>query len=208
MNSFTIKLLFLIVGITVFGMEMRAESDSRSQNVYIDFFGNSNVVSVNYDSRFGRSAVFGWRAGVGFSQSGFYHQNRYSFLPVYRSGVSLPIGVNALFGKHTSKFEIGAVITPSLAAYRESVSEHNENGGHITYDIGPTIWRKTCAFSLDLGYRLQRENGFLFRAGISPCLDVNKTCVSIHMLSFLPYLSFGYTFNWKSRDVEARTVRY
>lgn len=195
MNCGKIKFILIIIGFAIIDFSIKAENANRYNNIFVDFFGNSNLVSVNYDSRFGRSAVFGWRAGVGFSQSGFYHQNRYSFLPVYRSGISLPIGVNALFGKHTSKFEIGAVITPSLAAYRESVSEHNENGGHITYDIGPTIWRKTCAFSLDLGYRLQRENGFLFRAGISPCLDVNKTCISIHMLSFLPYLSFGYTFN-------------
>lgn len=195
MNCGKIKFILIIIGFAIIDFSIKAENANRYNNIFVDFFGNSNLVSVNYDSRFGRNAVFGWRAGVGFSRSGFYYQNRYSFLPVYRSGISLPIGVNALFGKHTSKFEIGAVITPSLAAYRESVSEHNENGGHITYDIGPTIWRKTCAFSLDLGYRLQRENGFLFRAGISPCLDVNKTCISIHMLSFLPYLSFGYTFN-------------
>lgn len=29
---------------------MWAETDSRIQNVYIDFFGGSNIVSVNYDT--------------------------------------------------------------------------------------------------------------------------------------------------------------
>lgn len=185
----------LIIGFAIFDFSIKAENANRYNNIFVDFFGNSNVVSVNYDSRFCRSSVLGWRAGVGYSLSGFNHPNRYSFLPDYRSGVSLPVGVNALFGKYTSKFEIGAVITPSLAAFRKSVTEHNDNGDHITYDVGPTLWRGTCAFSIDIGYRLQRENGFLFRAGISPCLDMNKTCASIHMLSLLPYLSFGYTFN-------------
>lgn len=177
----------------LFEMNMRADAKiMRSHNVYVDLFGSSNIVSVNYDTRFGRSSVFGWRTGVGCSRSGFNHPDRYAFIPDYRLGISLPLGVNALFGKQTSKFEIGVGITPSLAAFWETVTEHDDKGVHTRY-VGPNIWRGSYAFGLDIGYRLQRKNGFMFRAGISPCLDVNKTCVSIHMLSLLPYLSFGYT---------------
>lgn len=193
MDYCKIKLLFLILGILVIGIDMRADSEMRSHNVYVDLFGSSNIVSVNYDARFGGSSGFGWRAGVGYSASGFNHPNRYGFLPDYRSGISLPLGVNALLGEHVHKFEIGVGVTPSLAAFRES--ETDDFGDHLTHNVGPSLWRGACAFSIDLGYRLQRKNGFMFRAGISPCLDVNGTCVSIHMLSLLPYLSFGYTFN-------------
>lgn len=190
MNTYKVKSLCLMLGIILFGIEMRADSDIHSHNIYVDLFGSSNIISVNYDTRFGGSSVFGWRAGVGCSVSAFDHH----FFPNYQPGISLPLGVNALFGKHASKFEIGVGITPSLAAYRKSVEEHDDEGNHITRYIGPTLWRGSYALGIDLGYRLQRANGFMFRIGLSPCLDMNKWCVSIHMLSFLPYISFGYTF--------------
>lgn len=191
MHCLKIKQIFPIIAILLLGSGTRTEAGNRQQNVYVDLFDSSNVVSINYDSRFTNTSEFGWRVGVGYSASGFNHPDRYGFFPDYRHGVSLPLGVNALFGEHIHKFEIGVGVTPSLAAFKESVTD--DFGDHLTHDVGPTLWRGACAFSIDLGYRLQRKNGFMFRAGISPCLDVNGTCVSIHMLSLLPYLSFGYT---------------
>lgn len=189
-----IKHIILIAAIlTMMGMWMSAEAGNRQQNVYVDLFDSSNVVSVNYDSRFSNTSVFGWRIGVGYSRSGFNHPNRYAFFPDYRPGVSLPLGINALFGKHSSKFEVGVGITPSLAAFRESVTVRDEYS-ELIYDVGPTSWCGACAFGIDMGYRLQRDNGFMFRIGISPYLDVNETCVSMHGLSLVPYLGFGWTF--------------
>lgn len=188
-----IKLVCLIIiVITMMGFgTTRTEAGNRLQNLYLGLFDSSNIVSVNYDSRISDTSAFGWRAGVGYANSHFNQPKSHRFFD-YRSGVSLPIGINALFGEHIHKFEIGVGVTPSLAAFRESVTD--DFGDHLTHDVGPTLWRGACAFSIDLGYRQQRDNGFMFRAGISPCLDVNGTCVSIHMLSLLPYLSFGYTF--------------
>lgn len=193
LNKF--KLIFLVIIMAAFGMNMRAESETHSHNVYVDFFGSSNLISVNYDTRFPKSSVFGWRAGVGFSLSAFSGYGCEAFS--YRKGISLPLGVNALFGKRASKFELGVAVTPGLYSFRESrrVSEERENGwfeGHE--DFGPTIWRGAYTMGLDLGYRLQRKNGFLFRFGISPCISMNSDDTYINLMSFIPYMSFGYTF--------------
>lgn len=194
-NPCKIKLMCLTLGLIIAGiLDLKADSATHSHNVYVDFFGSSNIVSVNYDTRFGGSQVFGWRAGIGFSKSGFNQPDSYSFFADPRSGISMPLGVNALLGKHTSKFEIGIGITPSLASFRKSVSEHDDKGNHHTRYVGPTTWRGSCAFGIDLGYRLQRADGFMFRAGLSPCLDVSKSCIWLNILSFIPYISFGYTF--------------
>ena len=194
MKACKVKLLFLILGIIVAGTDMRADPGIRSHDVYVQLFGSSNIVSVNYDTRFGGSTVFGWRAGIGFSLSGFNQPKTFSFFPDPRSGISMPLGVNALFGKHTGKFEIGVAITPSLASYQERVTEHDDEGNHHTRYIGPTTWHGSCAYGIDLGYRLQKAKGFMFRVGLSPCLDVNKSGICPNALSLIPYLSFGYTF--------------
>lgn len=191
MDYCKIKLLFLILGVLVIGIDMKADSEMRSHNVYVDLFDSSNIVSVNYDTRFGGSSVFGWRAGMGYSLSRF--EGYKGWLGNYREGISLPLGINALFGKRASKFEVGVGLTPGIYSYRDSrlVIGENYQGNE---DFGPESWRGSCALGLDLGYRLQRKKGFLFRAGISPCLDINSDMISFNFLSLYPYLSFGYTF--------------
>ena len=170
---------------------MRYDSEIHSHNVYVDFFGSSNIVSVNYDTRFGESSVFGWHAGAGYSVSRFKGDKGWP--GNYRAGISLPLGINALWGKRASKFEVGIGATPGIYSYRDSrlvIGEHYEGNE----DFGPTSWRGSCALGLDLGYRLQRKKGFIFRVGISPCLDINSDMISINSLSLLPSLTFGYTF--------------
>lgn len=195
MKSPKFKLILLLIVMAAFGIEMRAESEPRSHNVFVDFFGSSNIISVNYDTRFPGSPVFGWRAGVGYSQSKF--RGDAGWFGNYRKGISLPLGFNALFGKQASKFELGVAITPGLYSFRDSrrVFEEREHGWYEGHeDFGPTTWRGACAVGLDLGYRLQRKRGFLFRVGISRCLNINSDGIYLNLLSFIPYLSFGYSF--------------
>lgn len=194
MKSHKFKSIILIIVMAAFGIDLRAESEPRSHNVYVDFFSSSNIVSVNYDTRFPKSSVLGWRAGIGFSHSCFDGDG--GWLGNYRPGISLPLGINALFGEGKSKFELGLAITPGLYSFRNSREVRGENYDRHE-DFGPTTWRGACAVGLDLGYRLQRKKGFLFRVGISRYIDMNSDMISINVLKLLipiPYLSFGYTF--------------
>ena len=93
------KIRLLLIGfvMVLLGLECSAENNRLSKNIYVDFFSSSNIVSVNYDMRFPGNAVLGWRVGVGYSRSMFDKAG--SFLGDYRYGISLPLGVNALFGQ-------------------------------------------------------------------------------------------------------------
>ena len=146
MKSHKFKLIILIIVMATLGIDMKADSKPRSHNVYVDFFSSSNIVSVNYDTRFPKSSVLGWRAGVGYSHSRFRGDG--GWFGNYRPGISLPLGFNALFGDGKSKFELGLGITPGLYSFRDSrmVVEERAHGmykGHE--DFGPTKWRGACA---------------------------------------------------------------
>ena len=47
---------------------------------------------------------------------------------------------------------------------------------------------------LNIGYRYQRESGFMFRAGISPSFNFGDKYGLRKTPLLYPYLSFGYTF--------------
>lgn len=184
----------MIIVILFQNLKIDAKNDNCYRNVYVDLYNGSNVFGVNFDSRFPNSSIFGWRIGVGYSQSLFPGYDHNYYCP----GISIPFGVNALLGENKNKFEVGIGVTPGIYSYqcRMYFMGGDENGNFYkgTKPCGPQSWRAGCAISIDLGYRLQRPKGFFFRAGLSPCLDINSKVISLHLWSFLPYLSFGYTF--------------
>lgn len=65
MHFLKIKQTFPIIAILLLGSGTRTEAGNRQQNVYVDLFDSSNVVSINYDSRFTNTSEFGWRVGGG-----------------------------------------------------------------------------------------------------------------------------------------------
>lgn len=160
-------------------------------NVYVELFEASNIVSVSYDTRFPDSKVFGWRAGVGFSAC------PYDWPIEYWTGLSFPVGVNALFGNRASKFEIGIGVTPGIYA-RKAELEYvywPDRDYYCSWGERAVMrWYGACSFSLDLGYRLQRQSGFGMRVGLAPCMSVTSECLAPHLWSFIPYVGFGYTF--------------
>lgn len=184
----------IILIVTAFcGTDARAGEVPRTQNIFVEFFGESNNISVNYDTRFTSNSAFGWRVGLGWSFSSFKCEKGSN----YRPGISLPIGVNALFGSQPNMFEVGLDISPGIYAFRESktiIEEETSVLGKYHKDYGPTKWRAGCSLSLDIGYRLQRQKGFNFRVGISPTISINSDHMFIHFMSLIPYLSFGYSF--------------
>ncbi len=92
LTEYVMRSLLLFIIVAAFGIEVKAESGAH--NVFVDFFGSSNIISVNYDSRFPGTSVFGWRAGVGYSESRF--EGHGGWFGNNRPGVSLPLGINAL----------------------------------------------------------------------------------------------------------------
>lgn len=183
-----------------FGQEIEKEADSakssprsiaRSHNIYLDFFESSNVVSVSYDTRFPGSEVLGWHAGVGFSGA-----HLYDFLD-FHPGVSIPLGINALFGHRASKFEIGVGAASGMYFYRDKEYRYMKDDGtwvETSNFVGPTHTQFACTLGINLGYRWQRRNGFGFRIGLSPCINVSSGGTYINLFSAMPYIGFGYTF--------------
>lgn len=177
------RFLFPLILIITLQVTARAEGDSRVHNVYVNWFESINLVSVNYDTRFSRSSVFGWHTGVGF-------------VPSHFGGVSLPTGVNAIWGNRASKFEIGVTVAPYTISWKESEVIRGMDGDtyyEYTKYYGPKKWYFGMAVGFNIGYRLQRKSGFFFRTGLSPVFAPMDP-LALLLLNLMPFFSFGYTF--------------
>ena len=66
------------------------------------------------------------------------------------------------------------------------------------YKKGVLFFVETMNYSgyifLNIGYRYQRESGFMFRAGVSPSFNFGDKYELRKTPLLYPYLSFGYTF--------------
>ena len=181
--------VFVTVSVGCFGQS--ANEERAPHNVFLEFFGPANIIGVSYDTRFPGSQVWGWRAGAGFSDA-----------PLdgaldYQPGISVPLGVNGIFGKWASKFEVGAFIAPGLY-FHQDTDFYCYCDGDACYDgsarLGPVKCRPGCSLGLNLGYRLQRRGGFAFRIGWSPSIFVNSGGAYLNLYSLFPHIGFGYTF--------------
>lgn len=136
-------------------------SAQSAKSVYVEL-GGPGLASVNYDMRFtGGESGIGGRIGIG----GIY---------AFGAGITtIPIGLNYLFGNGGSNyFELGAGYTPVIASSA----------------IGETIFAGSFGH-IHFGYRLQpQDNGFTFRAGITPLIGQGI------FFPFYGSISFGYKF--------------
>lgn len=193
MNLFK-TLLILCVAVAQSAMAQQVENTQKS--MYLELFGASNMVGVNYDSRFKPNSPWGYRVGLGYTYS-----KNYGLLSGSNSirGVDVPIEANYLLGKKRSKLELGLGV--NLGYYKEKydtwdLKEIGKEDG-ITYyesiykgEDSRSLWGYYCFGNI--GYRYQPSHGFQFRAGISPSFNLGgKHAVS---KSVFPYISFGYVF--------------
>ena len=193
MNLFK-TLLILCVAVAQSAMAQQVENTQKS--MYLELFGASNMVGVNYDSRFKPNSPWGYRVGLGYTYS-----KNYGLLSGSNSirGVDVPIEANYLLGKKRSKLELGLGV--NLGYYKEKydtwdLKEIGKEDGITYYEYiykgedSRSLWGYYC-FS-NIGYRYQPSHGFQFRAGISPSFNLGgKHAVS---KSVFPYISFGYVF--------------
>lgn len=178
-----IVFIILLSAIPTFTSAVKAQEPARAHNLYLNFFDYLNVASVNYDTRFPGSSVFGWHAGIGYCAI------------IDLGGITLPMGVNAILGHRASKFEIGVSAVPTLTKWQASERILNEHGNYKEY-YGPKKVKARLGWGFNIGYRLQRKSGFFFRSGFAPMfcsLGDDNNGLGIALLELMPYFGFGYT---------------
>ncbi|MDE6392963.1 MAG: hypothetical protein K2L59_06830 [Muribaculaceae bacterium] len=171
---------------------LRPES-ATAKNIYAEFLGPSNIFGISFDSRFRPKSAFGFRAGISTGIGGslfLFEKNKNNF------AIGIPLEINGIFGKGRNKFEAGIGTNLGLITRRKYTLSVDD---HITDGLNDWHMRKTTSsyfyyfMFANIGYRLQKENGFMLRAGLTPTFTFGGTG---HMKLFpfiLPYIALGYT---------------
>lgn len=177
------KKIFVIILFVSLLSAMSGFAQNKSRAVYGELFGASGV-GVNYDARFipGKGDGFGYRTGLGvgfaFSSAGLSFEFTDDKVLTYNREVSfrLPLEVNYLLGKGSSKFEAGVGAALSLSR----LTSDDGAAPKTTFGVAPY---------LGLGYRLVTSSGFLLRLGVLPSVDFEYKTASLY-----PYIGLGYAF--------------
>ena len=191
MRNITTIILICILSFPAFGQETdNPHKDKTSKSIYLELLGASNMIGVSYDTRIKPGSVFGYRAGISYFYGTNYNSNE-------GHGFSVPLEFNCILGKRRSKFEAGTGINMGLYSIKETYWVNSEGNVSIIEPVTQIVEsRNTFGYYifLNIGYRYQRESGFMFRAGVSPSFNFRDK-YGLHKTPLLyPYLSFGYTF--------------
>lgn len=167
--------------VAAFANVIKGQEAPRTHNILVELFDATDIISIKYDTRFRNNPKFGWSVGIGASVRSYK-----DFFDC--SGVSVPVGINTLFGKRASKFELGFLIDTGYYSYqsRHQIGCHQYVYGRKQRDV-------SLAFGFDIGYRLQRKNGFCFRFGLSPMVGLYHSGIHGEPMSLFPYIGLGYT---------------
>jgi len=186
----------LIVFLAASQTAMAQQDESTQKSLYAELLGASNLIGVNYDSRFKPNSPWGYRVGLGYTYSKNY--NMFSGSNSLK-GVDVPLEANYLLGKKRSKLELGLGL--NLGYYTEkydvwTLKKVSEEDGipYYTTEYAGEDSHSTWGYYFfgNIGYRYQPSHGFQFRVGISPSFNLGgKHAVS---KSIFPYISFGYVF--------------
>lgn len=97
-----LKIIFLILLTT--NTFMFSQGQTSSKFLEIEFLGNSNHISINYDVRYNpkTNGGLGYRVGLG---------GTYDYYPSSAT-ISIPAGLNYLLGKNKNYLELGAIAVP------------------------------------------------------------------------------------------------
>lgn len=188
--------VLLIVFLAASQTAMAQQDESTQKSLYAELLGASNLIGVNYDSRFKPNSPWGYRVGLGYTYSKNY--NMFSGSNSLK-GVDVPLEANYLLGKKRSKLELGLGL--NLGYYTEkydvwTLKKVSEEDGipYYTTEYAGEDSHSTWGYYFfgNIGYRYQPSHGFQFRAGISPSFNLGgKHAVT---KSIFPYISFGYVF--------------
>lgn len=183
-------------GLFAFGIMLSVaigvSAQKKVRDISIELLGAQNAVGINYDSRFNGNSGLGYRVGVGFG-----YGNTSILFDENIKGVGVPIELNYLLGKKHNKLEAG--FGTSLGVYHVKTTWL-----YYHHPVPPeTEWHEERYTSTsnrfgyfmfgDIGYRYQRENGFMFRVGVSPSFNFGDKC-GLNKSAFYPYVGFGWSF--------------
>ena len=109
----------------------------------------------------------------------------------------MPLEFNCILGKRRSKFEAGTGINMGLYSIKETYWVNSEGNVSIIEPVTQIVEsRNTFGYYifLNIGYRYQRESGFMIRASVSTTFNYGDKFELRKTPLLYPYLSFGYTF--------------
>ena len=196
MNMTKTLMTLLLAMCLLGGMAVQAQ-DAPERNLSLELFGAQNTVGINYDSRFKSNYGLGYRLGVGY---GYSETSTIASSSYALQGIAAPIEINYLFGKGRNKLELG--FGTSLGYYYEKCHVYTTVGpgpnmGDGVPNFGYSYYYKKVTHNTfgyfvfgNIGYRLQTNRGFLFRAGITPSFNFGDK-YGIHRKWYYPYVSFG-----------------
>lgn len=119
------------------------------------------MIGVSYDTRIkpgSLSATVAWKHPIFMVMN--YNSNE-------GHGFSVPLEFNCILGKRRSKFEAGTGINMGLYSIKETYWVNSEGNVSIIEPVTQIVEsRNTFGYYifLNIGYRYQRESGFMFRA--------------------------------------------
>ena len=194
----TKKLLTLLLAMCLMGGFVAQAQEVPERSLSLELFGAQNTVGINYDSRFKGNHGLGCRVGVGY---GYSETSTIASSSYALQGIAVPIEINYLFGQGRHKLELG--MGTSLGYYYEKC--------HVLTTVGPPpgdvggppyfgyadyykkVTHNTFGYFMfgNIGYRLQTNRGFLFRAGFTPSFNFGDQ-YGIHRKWYYPYVSFGW----------------
>lgn len=163
-----------------------ATSQLPGYNVYVQLVGSNLGLGAGFDTRFTPTSKFGYSVGMAYTCTSFGHDNSPA---IDCEGVTIPLEVNGIFGKHKSKFEIGISAVPAIV-HRCYTEWTYINGTEISrHDHGTRV---NIYGVLNLGYRYQRRSGFFMRVGVAFCIG-HRSCSPFDGGYMVPGLCLGYT---------------
>ena len=196
--NMTKKLMKLLLAMSLMGGVVAQAQDAVWRSLSLELFVAQNTVGINYDSRFKGNHGLGCRVGVGY---GYSETSTIASSSYALQGIAAPIEINYLFGQGRHKLELG--MGTSLGYYYEkchvltTVAPPPGDVGGPPYfgyaDYYKKVTHNTFGYFMfgNIGYRLQTNRGFLFRAGFTPSFNFGDQ-YGIHRKWYYPYVSFGW----------------
>ena len=173
------------------------ECEVRDKSVYLEVFGPSNYIGVNYDARFSKNSKWGYRVGFGFG----YSSSSGPLGDASTRAYSVPLGVNYFVGNNKHNLELGLGVNVGLYNNHDYIME----GIYGNYASGkpqllgvksvPTKDTKFGMFGFGtVGYRYTAKKGFQFRIGVTPARMIAADNIYDRKTVLMPYISFGKAF--------------
>lgn len=167
-------------------------AQQKVKSLSVELFGAQNTIGINYDSRLKGNSGLGYRVGIGFGygdNSNLFDQNI--------KGVGVPLEMNYLLGNKHHKLEIGVGTSLGIYHVKETTWYYNQPVPPETEGQAEQHTSTSNRFGYflfgDLGYRYQRNNGLMFRIGISPSFNFGDK-YGLKKSAFYPYIGLGWSF--------------